>query len=91
MRGEGVVARVRLSKGQVVSFALRNDMPNHITRNITNLVMDGQQHDTQSFWYNFISQSRYKGKYSEVVSRSLMILKMLTYGESSRFPTPRVS
>lgn len=81
MLGEGLVARVHIAEGQAISFVLRNDLENHITENITTLVVDAQQHDTQSFWYNFISQSRYKGRWREVVSRSLMILKMLTYGK----------
>ncbi|KAK5990938.1 hypothetical protein PT974_09213 [Cladobotryum mycophilum] len=79
MLGEGLVARIQIKAGQSISFVLRNDIPNHITKVITNQVLDMKQHDTQSFWYNFISQSKYKGRWREVVSRSLMILKMLTY------------
>ncbi|KAL6869161.1 hypothetical protein ACO1O0_000484 [Amphichorda felina] len=58
--GEGLVARIQICEGQTMSFVLRNDTPNHITKNITTLVLDSQQHDTQSFWYNFISQSKYR-------------------------------
>lgn len=79
--GEGLVARINIREGQTVSFVLRNDIPNHITTDITPLVLDGQQHDTQSFWFNFIAQSKYRGRWMEVVTRSLMILKMLTYGK----------
>ncbi|KAI1279111.1 Six-hairpin glycosidase-like protein [Xylaria sp. FL0933] len=79
MKGEGVVGRVTLQEGQSVSFILRQDLPNHITTNITTAVLDSQQHDTQQFWYKWLSKSRYKGAWREVVSRSLMILKMLTY------------
>ena len=80
MLGEGITSRFTLSAGQSVSFILRNDIPNHITEVITDEVLDVQKHDTQTFWYNFISQSKYKGRWREVVSRSLMILKLLTYG-----------
>ncbi|KAI0432110.1 Six-hairpin glycosidase-like protein [Xylaria sp. FL1042] len=79
MKGEGVVARVTLQEGQSISFILRQDLPNHIATKITTAVLDSQQHDTQQFWYNWLSKSRYKGAWREVVSRSLMILKMLTY------------
>jgi GH15 family glucan-1,4-alpha-glucosidase len=79
MGGEGVVARVHLQEGQAVSFILRDDITNHVTRDITTEVLDSQQHDTQSYWFNWISKSKYKGRWREVVSRSLMILKMLTY------------
>lgn len=80
MLGEGLVARVQIRAGQAVSLVLRNDVPNHVTKHITVSVLDTQQHDTQSFWYNFISQSKYKGRWREVISRSLMLLKMMTYG-----------
>jgi hypothetical protein len=86
MLGEGLVARIEIKEGQAVSFILRNDLQTHITTHITSSVLDGQQHDTQSFWYNFISQSKYKGRWREVVSRSLMILKMLTYGKPDHSP-----
>lgn len=81
--GDGLVARLHIYEGQTVSFVLRNDKPDHITKDITALVLDEQQHATQTFWYNFISQSKYTGRWMEVVTRSLMILKMLTYGAYS--------
>ncbi|KAK1776142.1 glycosyl hydrolase [Copromyces sp. CBS 386.78] len=79
MLGEGVVARIELLEGQAVSFVLRNDLPNHVTEQITNAVLDTQQHDTQTFWYNWISKCKYKGRWREVVQRSFMILKLMTY------------
>lgn len=79
MRGEGVTAQIHLWEGQQVSFVLRDDIPNHVTRDVTPDVLDLQQHDTQTFWYNWISKSSYKGRWREVVSRSLFILKLLTY------------
>jgi hypothetical protein len=82
VNGEGLVASIRIEEGQTVSFVLRNDIEHHVTENITVDVLDAQQHATQSFWYNFIGQSNYKGRWREVVSRSLMILKMMTYGET---------
>jgi len=79
MLGEGLVAHVKVVEGQAISFILRKDMDNHITKHITALVVDAQQHDTQDFWSNFIKQSKYRGRWMEKVSRSLMILKMMTY------------
>ncbi|WYZ34864.1 hypothetical protein EsH8_I_001140 [Colletotrichum jinshuiense] len=79
MLGEGVVAHITIEEGQAISFVLRNDIPNHVTENITTAVLDGQQHDTQSFWYNWISKCKYRGRWREVVNRSLMLLKMMTY------------
>lgn len=79
MLGEGVMATVDISEGQAVSFIIRDDVDNHITENITSAILDTQQHDTQTFWYNWISRSKYKGRWREVVCRSLMILKLMTY------------
>lgn len=79
MLGEGVVARIDICEGQAVSFVIRNDAEKHVTENITSTVLDTQQHDTQTYWYNWISASKYKGRWREVVSRSLMILKLMTY------------
>lgn len=62
-----------------MSFILRDDIPNHVTSDITTEVVDMQQHDTQSFWFNWVSKSSYKGRWREKVHRSLMILKLLTY------------
>ncbi|EGZ77547.1 Six-hairpin glycosidase [Neurospora hispaniola] len=79
MLGEGVVASINLLEGQAVSFILRNDIPNHVTEQITNMVLDTQQHGTQTYWYNWISKCKYKGRWREVVQRSFMILKLMTY------------
>ena len=79
MLGEGVKAKIRLQEGQAVSFVLRNNLPKHITTIITTQILDQQQHDTQSFWYNWISRAKYKGRWREIVCRSLLVLKLLTY------------
>ncbi|XXG94001.1 hypothetical protein Hte_000252 [Hypoxylon texense] len=79
MKGEGVVASFTLQEGQAISFVIREDIPNHVTGNITSAILDSRQHDTQSFWSNWLSKSSYKGAWREVVMRSFMILKMLTY------------
>ena len=79
MLGEGVVTRIHLEEGQAVSFVLRDDIPNHVTRDVTTADLDTHQHETQTFWNNWIAKSKYKGRWREIVSRSLMILKLLSY------------
>lgn len=79
MLGEGVIANIVVEEGQAISFVLRNDLSDHITEKITTTVLDTQQHDTQMFWSNWIAKSRYKGRWREIVQRSLLILKLLTY------------
>lgn len=87
--GEGLVAQINIREGQMVSFVVRNEIPNHVTEEITPLVLDEQQNDTQTFWVNFIAQSKYRGRWMEAVTRSLMILKMLTYGRQFFFADKR--
>lgn len=79
MKGEGVHATIDLHEGQCVSFVLRQDVENHVAQVITLEILDTQQHDTQMFWYKWLSKSKYRGGWREVVLRSLLILKMLTY------------
>lgn len=79
MKGKGVIAHFTLQEGQAISFVIREDIADHVTENITSQILDSRQHDTQLYWYNWLSRSSYKGGWREVVMRSLMILKMLTY------------
>ncbi|KXJ95511.1 Six-hairpin glycosidase-like protein [Microdochium bolleyi] len=79
MKGEGVHASIKLQEGQYVSFILRQDIENHVANVITPEILDNQQHDTQMFWSKWLSKSKYRGGWREVVLRSLLILKMLTY------------
>ncbi|KAK6332060.1 hypothetical protein TWF718_002595 [Orbilia javanica] len=78
--GPGVTCKVKLREGQSISFVFRciNDAQKDPTP-ITTDLLNGLQKDTSIYWYNWISQSKYKGLYREAVQRSLMILKMLTY------------
>ena len=76
--GMGVTARVSLREGQAISFVLREADGSHNEDHITSAAIDRVQEDTATFWYNWISKSKYKGRWREVVSRSLMILKMVT-------------
>jgi GH15 family glucan-1,4-alpha-glucosidase len=79
MLGAGIVASVRLYENQAVSFVLRDDIPDHVTKDVTTAIIDRHQHDTQEYWYRWIGKSKYTGRWREVVNRSLMILKLLTF------------
>lgn len=76
--GEGVRTQVILKEGQGVSFILR-DLEDEHEEHITTSVIETVQKNTSTFWYNWINQSKYKGRWREVVNRSLMILKLLVY------------
>ncbi|KAF2495191.1 hypothetical protein BU16DRAFT_383239 [Lophium mytilinum] len=77
--GQGVSATFKLKEGQAVSFVLRDHENDDDIEHITTTLIDQTQSDTQTYWFNWISQNNYKGRWREKISRSLMILKMLTY------------
>lgn len=76
--GEGIFARISLQEGQAVSFVIR-DMDDPHNQRITTTLVDQVQRETSTFWFNWISKSKYKGRWREAVNRSLMLLKMLVY------------
>jgi GH15 family glucan-1,4-alpha-glucosidase len=80
--GKACVASLRLKEGQRVSFVLRDyevgekdSTPEHIATDL----LENIQEDTKKFWFNWIQKCNYKGQWQEVVHRSLMILKLLTF------------
>ncbi|KAI9772165.1 MAG: hypothetical protein M1839_002536 [Geoglossum umbratile] len=75
---EGVISKFHLEEGQSVSFILREN-PTGKDEILTQALIDNIQDETGSYWYNWISKCKYKGRYLEVVTRSLMVLKLLTY------------
>jgi GH15 family glucan-1,4-alpha-glucosidase len=79
MKGDGVVTHIRLTEGQAISFILRENLPDHVTIDVTSDIVAEQQHNTEEFWHNWIGKSKYVGRWREVVNRSLLILKLLTY------------
>jgi GH15 family glucan-1,4-alpha-glucosidase len=78
--GDGVKSSFTLDEGHSVSFILREipKQPAGAPRIDVDFV-DTLQHETNKFWFNWISQSQYKGRWREVVARSLLLLKLLTY------------
>jgi GH15 family glucan-1,4-alpha-glucosidase len=78
--GDGVKARFTLQEGHSVSFVFR-DIPEDSTGtpSIEPKFIEDLQRSTERYWFNWISQSKYGGRWREVVSRSLLLLKLLTY------------
>ncbi|KAF2027906.1 Six-hairpin glycosidase [Setomelanomma holmii] len=79
--GDGVVASFRLHEGQAVSFILR-DAEDHSPELIDTAMVNELQTSTHEYWFRWISQSKYMGRWSEVVTRSLLLLKMLIFEPS---------
>ena len=80
-RQDSVQARLHLRDGQRVSFVMRDhdrisELPvEHVTHSLLNRL----QHKTKQYWSDWISQSTYHGRWQEIVQRSLLTLKLLTY------------
>ncbi len=76
--GQGVRALATLSAGDVGGLVLETapDGPVHIVTPDEILRMFEQ---TRDFWREWIGRSRYKGRWREMVERSAMTLKLMTY------------
>jgi GH15 family glucan-1,4-alpha-glucosidase len=79
LRGEGLttVSDFTLREGNEVCFSLTyansaEDMPKPVP-------MQQALQDTHDFWCEWSGRSEYKGNYAEIVERSLMSLKAMTY------------
>ncbi|KAI9675206.1 MAG: hypothetical protein M1829_003566 [Trizodia sp. TS-e1964] len=79
MLGQGVTASILLHEGNAISFILRDHKPEEKDLELTKQAIDLVQHETQSFWFHWISKNKFKGRWREVVARSLLILKLLIY------------
>src|SRR6266516_2850104 len=80
VQGQGVVADFTLSRGESATFVLRHtEMGSE-----ANLLIPEERGEiafrhTVDFWKSWISQSLYSGRWREMVHRSALVLKLLTY------------
>jgi GH15 family glucan-1,4-alpha-glucosidase len=81
-RGEDLttVARFEVSEGETVPFVLTYG-PSHLPLPAPINPAQALQ-DTQDFWTEWCSHCNYKGDHRDLVMRSLITLKALTYGPS---------
>ena len=75
--GSGVYARFTLEPGQRMVFAFRQGR----RRNILEKRTDGEEalRQTTRFWRMWLSKGRYEGRWREMVERSALALKLLTF------------
>jgi GH15 family glucan-1,4-alpha-glucosidase len=73
--GDAAVAEVTLGRGERASFVLTVGQPGAWDERATEAAFE----DTVRFWRDWIAQSRYRGRWREVVDRSAITLKLLTY------------
>ncbi|KAF1848550.1 glycoside hydrolase family 15 protein [Cucurbitaria berberidis CBS 394.84] len=79
--GDGITTSFRLTEGQAVSFILR-DAEDHNPDVIETTLVDDLQLSTHKYWARWIQGSKYTGRWNEVVTRSLLLLKMLIFEPS---------
>lgn len=79
LKGHGLVAVFKISEGQDITFILHSPekamptgpgVPVHLRR---------LEEETYDFWTEWTRKCKFRGQYREVVERSLLILKLLTY------------
>jgi GH15 family glucan-1,4-alpha-glucosidase len=75
----GASAEFSLSAGQTATFVLQSiedgELPQPISEDEAEALFEG----TVEFWLDWISKSNYGGRWREIVNRSALTLKLLTY------------
>ena len=78
--GKGLTAEFTLSEGQTETFAIgeiRSQSPDY--HPFSEEEGEDLFQDTVDFWRRWLSQCAYKGRWREMVERSALVLKLLTY------------
>jgi GH15 family glucan-1,4-alpha-glucosidase len=79
----GVAAELKLQESQVVSFIV-GEMPARRSQplQMSERALDKLEQDTAGYWRNWLKKSSYKGRWREMVHRSALLLRLLTYTPS---------
>jgi GH15 family glucan-1,4-alpha-glucosidase len=76
---EGVHSEFKLEAGQSVTFVLEQVDRGYVPRRYEEEETREAYERTIEFWRKWLSQSRYRGRWREMVHRSALTLKLLTY------------
>lgn len=80
VRNQGVEADFTLAQGQTTTFFLRQvDQGSEANLLIPEETGEEAFRRTADFWKRWVSQCRYTGRWREMVQRSALVLKLLTY------------
>ena len=78
--GSGAVAEFTLHEGQTATFALHEvDSGSDGPVPVSETEADDLFRSTVGYWRRWLSQCSYKGRWREMVERSALVLKLLTY------------
>jgi GH15 family glucan-1,4-alpha-glucosidase len=76
---EGVHSEFKLEAGQSVTFVLEQVDRGYVPRRYEEAETREAYERTIEFWRRWLAQSRYRGRWREMVHRSALTLKLLTY------------
>jgi GH15 family glucan-1,4-alpha-glucosidase len=76
---QGVHSEFSLSSGQSVTFVLEQVERDYVPREYSEQETRDAYERTIRFWRDWLSRSRYRGRWREMVHRSALTLKLLTY------------
>jgi GH15 family glucan-1,4-alpha-glucosidase len=77
--GLDVRARIELRPGETATFVLERVPPGEVPVPCVDVDIEDEFDATVAFWRNWLSGSSYAGRWREMVHRSALTLKLLTY------------
>jgi GH15 family glucan-1,4-alpha-glucosidase len=75
----GVASEFTLREGEATSFEFHTLEENSITIGISDEETDELFHDTIDFWRRWLQSCTYRGRWREMINRSALALKLLTF------------
>jgi GH15 family glucan-1,4-alpha-glucosidase len=78
-RGDDVAARFTLANGESATFVLEQCEPGERPRPLGEAAAADAFNRTVRFWRGWLAHSTYRGRWREMVNRSALTLKLLTY------------
>ena len=75
----GVHCEFTVRAGSSVTFVLERVEPDYVPREYSEAETRSAYEATIAFWRNWVSRSQYRGRWREMVNRSALTLKLLTY------------
>jgi GH15 family glucan-1,4-alpha-glucosidase len=75
----GIRGEFTLAAGESTTFVLERASAGHVPRAVSERATREAFEKTIAYWRRWLSQSRYRGRWREMVHRSALTLKLLTY------------
>jgi GH15 family glucan-1,4-alpha-glucosidase len=75
----GIHCEFTVRAGSSVTFVLERVEPDYVPREYSEAETRRAYEETIAFWRNWVGRSHYRGRWREVVNRSALTLKLLTY------------